>query len=261
MVKLKFEGRKLEDLDFWTKSDPYLTLSRPDKSGSGYVQVRRTETIWNNLNPSWKVLYIPTSELCDGNLQMPLNVEVFDEDRNSRDDLIGRVELTLSDLQNLANSGSPVTLKKGPKSRGQLFVRECQFEEPSSEHERKASITAYPPCRRESAYSTLGDLAQSRPDLEHQAVALQLLGQEQDNYPTYQPYQTFDPTYQPGYAGPGFTNNPFNGHFSPVGPTQTSPSGPYPQPACSVGYQPFPGNFQPTIPEDQTDSRPAYAWS
>eukprot|EP00091_Calanus_sinicus_P005181 TRINITY_DN15575_c0_g1_i1.p1 TRINITY_DN15575_c0_g1~~TRINITY_DN15575_c0_g1_i1.p1 ORF type:complete len:110 (+),score=20.61 TRINITY_DN15575_c0_g1_i1:166-495(+) len=99
MVRLRFEGRKLEDLDFWTKSDPYLTLSRPAKNGSGAVQVRRTETIWNNLNPSWKVLYIPTSELCDGNLQMPLNIEVFDEDRNSRDDLIGRVELTLSDLQ------------------------------------------------------------------------------------------------------------------------------------------------------------------
>jgi hypothetical protein len=39
MVRLRFEGRKLEDLDFWTKSDPYLTLSRPAKNGSGVVQV------------------------------------------------------------------------------------------------------------------------------------------------------------------------------------------------------------------------------
>ena len=45
---------------------------------------------------------------------------MFDEDRNSRDDLIGSIELTLSDLQNPANSGSPVILKKGPKNRGQL---------------------------------------------------------------------------------------------------------------------------------------------
>merc|ERR1712112_55669 len=72
MVILRFEGKKLEDLDFWTKSDPYLTLSRPAKHGPGTVQVRRTETVWNNLNPSWKVLYIPVSELCDGDYQMTL---------------------------------------------------------------------------------------------------------------------------------------------------------------------------------------------
>ena len=102
---------------------------------------------------------------------------MFDEDRNSRDDLIGSIELTLSDLRNLANSGSPVILKKGPKNRGQLLVRECQFEEPSSEHERKASITAYPPIRRESVYSTLGGSAHSRTDLEHQEVTFSLNSQ------------------------------------------------------------------------------------
>ena len=39
MVRLRFEGRNLEDLDFWTKSDPYLALSRPAKNGSGVIQV------------------------------------------------------------------------------------------------------------------------------------------------------------------------------------------------------------------------------
>merc|ERR1712168_565523 len=153
MVILKFEGKKLEDLDFWTKSDPYLTLSRPAKHGPGTVQVRRTETVWNNLNPSWKVLYIPVAELCDNNYQMPLTVEVFDEDRNSRDDLIGSVELTLADLLNLAKQGSLVTLKKCAKSRGELLVKQCEIEHPSSDAERKESTSSYPPSRRESTYS------------------------------------------------------------------------------------------------------------
>ena len=39
MVRLRFEGRKLEDLYFWTKSDPYLSLSRPAKNGPGVFQV------------------------------------------------------------------------------------------------------------------------------------------------------------------------------------------------------------------------------
>ena len=196
---------------------------------------------------------------------MPLNIDVFDEDWSSRDDLIGSIELTLSDLQNLANSGSPVILKKGPKNQGQLHVRECQFEEPTSENQRKASITAYPPSRRESVYSTLGDSAHSRTDFERQAEAHELLGQGQENYPTYhyQPYQSYNPTHLSGHAGPGFTNQqPYVGHFSPVGPAHNSLNSPYyPQPPCSVGYQPFPGNFPPTIPEDPTDTRPPYIWT
>ena len=41
MVRLKFEGRKLEDLDFWTKSDPFLIISRPARNGLGFAQVCR----------------------------------------------------------------------------------------------------------------------------------------------------------------------------------------------------------------------------
>ena len=34
MVKIRFEGKNLADLDFFTKSDPYLVLSRPASKGS-----------------------------------------------------------------------------------------------------------------------------------------------------------------------------------------------------------------------------------
>ena len=60
---------------------------------SKYFQVRKTETIRNNLNPSWKILYIPMTELCDNDLSLPLRITVFDEDRNSHDDLIGEAEV------------------------------------------------------------------------------------------------------------------------------------------------------------------------
>jgi len=231
MVILKFEGKKLEDLDFWTKSDPYLTLSRPAKHGPGTVQVRRTETIWNNLNPCWKVLYIPVSELCDGDHQMTLTVEVYDEDRNSRDDLIGSVELSLTDLINLARQGSLVTLKKGAKNRGELLVKQCEIEQPSSDLERKESLSSYPPSRRESTYSMHSQAPpQSWSQPEPQAVPLQLHGQG----PCYQPYQPI-----PQYDQHGIP--PYHQH---------NQGGPYP-------YQPF----LPPIPDDPTDTRPAYVWT
>jgi len=252
MVRIKFEGRNLEDLDFWTKSDPFLILSRPARNGAGYTQVRKTETIRNNLNPSWKVLYIPTTELCDNNFQMTLNIDVYDEDRNSRNDFIGSVQLTLSDLQNMAKSRSPVILKKEQKNRGQLLVTECQIEEPPSDLERKGSLTAYP-ARRQSTYSAPGDFAQSQTNLTQQAVAHELLGQGQANYPAYQPHSQYNHQYQPGPAAPYFDNQSFMNPSLALGapaPFQHNQSGP---------YQP-PSTFPPTIPEDPTDTRPKSIW-
>ena len=39
MVQLKFRGSDLADLDFWSKSDPFLVLSRPRRHGHGLQQV------------------------------------------------------------------------------------------------------------------------------------------------------------------------------------------------------------------------------
>ena len=33
MVKIRFEGKNLADCDFFTKSDPYLIISRPSSRG------------------------------------------------------------------------------------------------------------------------------------------------------------------------------------------------------------------------------------
>ena len=39
MVKMKFRGSDLADLDFWSKSDPFLVLSRPRRDSYGLLQV------------------------------------------------------------------------------------------------------------------------------------------------------------------------------------------------------------------------------
>ena len=108
----------------------------------------------NELNPSWKLLYISTQELCDDNHQLPLTIEVYDEDRNSRDDFIGGTELTLSDLMELSFSGTSIALKKGTKDRGELLVTECVVEEPTSNVGRRDYVLSYPPSRKiSSTYS------------------------------------------------------------------------------------------------------------
>ena len=72
-------ARDLKDKDFFSKSDPYLTISRPNTSGS-YTVLRTSETkkvkkkflvthlnclyvFQNNLNPEWADFLFMESEL------------------------------------------------------------------------------------------------------------------------------------------------------------------------------------------------------
>ena len=96
------------------------------------------------MNPKWSLIYISLSELCDGDYSLPLNLEVFDEDRNSRDDFIGGAQVSLQDLMNYSQTGTIITLKMGNKNRGDLLVRECSQEVDQTQLIRKMSATSYP---------------------------------------------------------------------------------------------------------------------
>ena len=47
MVKMLFEGKNLANCDFWTKSDPYLILSRPKKGAHEFKKVNMAEAFCN----------------------------------------------------------------------------------------------------------------------------------------------------------------------------------------------------------------------
>ena len=55
--KFRFAGEKLLNVDsffdFWDKSDPYLKLLKI-RDDNTLIEVFRTETIKDNLNPSWR---------------------------------------------------------------------------------------------------------------------------------------------------------------------------------------------------------------
>jgi hypothetical protein len=56
---MKFRGQKLMNtdsfFDFWDKSDPYLKFLKLREDNT-YIEVARTATIQNNLNPDWPAL-------------------------------------------------------------------------------------------------------------------------------------------------------------------------------------------------------------
>jgi len=253
MVKLRLSGRKLADLDFWTKSDPFLTLSRPNRAGTGMVQVRKTETVMNNLNPDWRLLYIPLSELCDGDYNMVLQIAVYDEDKSSRHDLIGTVDVTLDQLLQCSRSSTSLPLvrerdgiHKRKEGRGDILVSECSLEDPGDPLRKTSVPGSYPaPNSLARSYPAPAPAPAPAPDINSQSA------------PYYDP-SLQDQTGVPGYPQPSIPGPPGYPQQSIPGPHgYPQPSIPTPQWAPVNSYQ-GPPSLYPELPIEPEDGRPVW---
>ncbi|XP_042175084.1 copine-4 isoform X3 [Oncorhynchus tshawytscha] len=72
-VELSFSARKLDDKDFFSKSDPFLEIFRMNDDDTLQL-VHRTETVMNNLNPVWKTFKTSLNSLCSGDHDRPLKI-------------------------------------------------------------------------------------------------------------------------------------------------------------------------------------------
>jgi Ca2+-dependent lipid-binding protein len=126
IISLGISGRSLKDQDVFSKSDPYMTLSRPDQKGN-YYQVKTTETLNNNLNPDWAEILINEYELCGYDHNMKIRFDVFDDDgkagADKKDKLIGEGYFTLNQIKAAQASQSVLQLSNKGKSTGKLQVR------------------------------------------------------------------------------------------------------------------------------------------
>jgi len=123
-ITLSFGGRKLKNADVFSKSDPYLVISRPSYGGD-YTVIRKTETIKNSLNPDWDDFYFMDSDLAGHDRNLNLKLEVYDDDGgNGKDKLIGQAWQSLKCLEaaSLVKPEISLTTGKG-KDGGHLLVR------------------------------------------------------------------------------------------------------------------------------------------
>jgi len=79
------------------KSDPYIIIKRQRQDGA-VEEVARTEIVMSNLNPIWQPLRISMSRLCNGDLQAPVILSLWDYDQISKDDFMGEACTCVSDL-------------------------------------------------------------------------------------------------------------------------------------------------------------------
>jgi hypothetical protein len=135
-ITLRFEGNKLDNKDFFGKSDPYFEISRANESND-YSVVYRSEVIENTLNPEWKQFTIESRTLCNGDYERTLKFDVYDSDDDGSHDLIGSFQTNVRKLLNGPSSENVFDCinekkrkKKGEKYKnsGTFILKQIQIE-------------------------------------------------------------------------------------------------------------------------------------
>ena len=133
-VELSISGRKLLDMDYFSKSDPLCVvyIKRTSYAGQKYwKEIARTECIDNNLNPDF-VTKINIEYIFEE--QQFMKFEVYDMDSDSKDlachDFIGSAECTLGQIVSArgqdASNGLVLQLRNQRGSiRASLFKSKC----------------------------------------------------------------------------------------------------------------------------------------
>ena len=214
------------------------------------------------MNPSWKLIYISMSELCDNDDSLPIRLTVFDKDHNSHDDVIGQTETTLRDLMGHSASGAPLVLKIGDKRRGELYVRQCEAENT----QRKISNSSYP--ERKASNASLHNFSAPAPPQCYSQPPQPHLAPPQE---VYRPHLTNEQPPMGNSFCPPTMSYQQPQHLPQMNYLQ--PQVNYHQPQMNfqqaqTNYQQM--NFQqapipqhstfPSFPEDPTDQRPQSIW-
>ncbi|XP_077159514.1 copine-4 isoform X1 [Paroedura picta] len=134
-VELSFSARKLDDKDFFSKSDPFLEIFRMNDDATQQL-VHRTEVVMNNLNPAWKSFKVSVNSLCSGDQDRRLKCIVWDWDSNGKHDFIGEFSSTFKEMRG-AMEGRQVqweclnpkykVKKKNYKNSGIVILNLCKI--------------------------------------------------------------------------------------------------------------------------------------
>ncbi|KAK3200444.1 hypothetical protein Dsin_023859 [Dipteronia sinensis] len=128
-VDISFRCSGLANVDLFSKSDPFLRISRIVESGDS-VPIYKTEVINDNLNPIWRPITLSMQQF--GSKENPLIIECFDFNTSGNHVLLGKIQKSVADLQKLhqEQSGANFVLPSAHSNhekvlKSQLFVDKC----------------------------------------------------------------------------------------------------------------------------------------
>nr|XP_043617827.1 protein BONZAI 3-like isoform X2 [Erigeron canadensis] len=118
-VTMKLRCSNLDNKDMFSKSDPFLRISRIVEAGSP-IPICKTEVVNNNLNPLWKPLCISMQQYVSKD--NPLLIECFDFNSNGNHTLIGKLQTSIQDMEKLYTSKTGMSFVF-PSSRHQAHEK------------------------------------------------------------------------------------------------------------------------------------------
>ena len=121
-IRLQLMANKLDKKDTFGKSDPFYNLSKKMPNGQ-WSLVYKSEVIKNNSNPRWSAMDKPITELCNGDYERELKVEIFDYDSTGQNDLIGEFTTNLRSLSSGVRNQSEYEVINSKKQRNTFMNR------------------------------------------------------------------------------------------------------------------------------------------
>jgi len=116
----KFSARKLDKMDWFGKSDPYMEIHRSTESKQ-YILVHRTEFIKKTLDPDWKSFKLSLKSLTNGDDDRDLRFDIYDWNSNGSPDLIGSFHTNMRTIRLGPNSYDCINKEK-QKKKGAKYV-------------------------------------------------------------------------------------------------------------------------------------------
>jgi hypothetical protein len=150
VLRLKMAGKKLKNVEgMFSKSDPFFEVSRRLDAAGGQTwdNVFRSEWCKDNLNPEWQEAAIELSILCDGDLNKPIIISVFDHESKGDHTPMGQLETSVNGLKAAAQNRTLLQLKCKGNDSGEIIIQKadvCGIEEVTQKMQ-SASISAPAP--------------------------------------------------------------------------------------------------------------------
>lgn len=97
IVRMKFNGKNLTKMSWFSSNDPFLVISRSNEDGSSSV-VHKTEMCHGTQNPTWQSFSMRVTTLCNGDYDRNMKIDCYDNRRNGSHKLIGTTNTSLRSL-------------------------------------------------------------------------------------------------------------------------------------------------------------------
>jgi hypothetical protein len=125
VVTFDAQVKDLKKMRTFSRNWPYLVLSKPGESGTNLPSFR-SEVVPKCSTCRFKVFTIPLQSLCNGDMETPLIISIYDFKEGKVDELIGSAQASLTSLLESQNTWIDLFNKKNKKV-GQIKFSSIQI--------------------------------------------------------------------------------------------------------------------------------------